>query len=96
MFNGHGRGNARNLIRATMACLLGLLMSCGGTGDASHGNDQNGASSNVQDDPSLAQYVCTKNLTTRPGKLKLLPVGTTGAPQARGNVEYDWLLQFHR
>jgi len=39
-------------------------------------------------DPSLAQYVCTKNIATAPGKLKLLPVGTAGAPQTRGYAEY--------
>jgi predicted peptidase len=39
-------------------------------------------------DPSLAQYVCTKNIATTPGTLKLLPPGTAGTPQTRGYAEY--------
>jgi len=39
-------------------------------------------------DPAVAKYACAKNIATTPGKLKSLPIGTAGAPQTRGYVEY--------
>ena len=69
--------NASSLIFALLS--LTLLTSC-----------KNPVSDNSAStiDPALAQYVCTKNIATTPGKLKLLPVGTAGAPQTRGYAEY--------
>jgi len=58
---------------------MGLLFSC-------NGNPTTSSSSAT--DTSLAKYVCTKNIATTPGSLKLLPVGTTGTPQVRGYAEY--------
>ena len=43
---------------------------------------------NVTADSNLVKYVCQSNLATTPGKLKLLPIGTTGAAQTRGYAEY--------
>jgi predicted peptidase len=75
-----------------------LFVCCGGSGTKSSSPDPtpsanpapsaNPTTTNVQDDPSLAPYVCASNLATTPGKLKLLTVGTTGSPQTRGYAEY--------
>jgi predicted peptidase len=43
---------------------------------------------NVTADTSLVRYVCQSNLALTPGKLKLLPIGTTGTAQIRGYAEY--------
>jgi len=67
--------NASALIFAMLS--LSLLTSC-----------KNPVTDSSPLDPSIAQYVCTKNIATTPGKLKLLPVGTAGAPQTRGYAEY--------
>jgi predicted peptidase len=72
-----------------MAISLWICTGCGGGGNTGSTGGNNGSSStNVENDPSLAPYVCGKSLATTPGKLKLLPVGTTGVPQTRGYAEY--------
>ena len=43
---------------------------------------------NVKADPNLVKYVCTNNIATKPGLLKMLTIGTTGAAQIRGYAEY--------
>lgn len=84
----------RNFLPSSLLAAVGLalLVSCGGGGKGSESAATSPAStpppSNVDLDPSLVPYVCTQNLATTPGKLKLLPIGTTGAPQIRGYVEY--------
>jgi predicted peptidase len=81
-----------------------VLVGCGGGGSGTNAapstptNTPTNASTNtpttpsstnnVDDDPALLPYVCTSNLATTPGKLKLLPVGTTGKAQIRGYAEY--------
>jgi predicted peptidase len=44
--------------------------------------------SNVSNDPSLEQYLCTENIATTPGFLALLPIGSAGIHQTRAYAEY--------
>ena len=53
-----------------------------------NGQNENGCSDNVADDPALARYVCTRNIASDPGKLTLLPIGTAGDAQTRAYAEY--------
>lgn len=44
--------------------------------------------SNVSNDPSLERYLCSENIATTPGFLRLLPIGSAGIPQKRAYAEY--------
>lgn len=63
------------------AVFIGALVSCST-------KENNDYVDNVTADPSLAPYVCTSNIATTPGSLKLLPNNTAGAAQTRAYAEY--------
>lgn len=60
---------------------LMLLSACGGASDLS-------CKSNVALDSSLSPFVGNGKVATKPDTLTALPVGTAGAKQTRGYVEY--------
>jgi predicted peptidase len=69
-----------SLLAIFYAFLITISISCS--------KDEEEYIDNVTADPSLLPYVCTENIATTPGSLKLLPIGTTGEPQTRAYAEY--------
>jgi len=69
------------LVYASIIFALSCLGSC-------NDNDTIISGGNVAADTTLSKYVCSSNIATTPGTLKLLPIGTTGTAQKRGYAEY--------
>lgn len=76
----------RQCVISGLFLILTVMMS--GVYGCGSGQNEKGCSDNAADDPTLAQYVCDRNIASDPGKLKLLPIGTAGNAQTRAYAEY--------